>query len=282
METENRERRQRNETGKTALSRQRRFGARHSRLIRSIRNSVLAACLILLACMFASKVRAEPAPETQQRPECPAVRTDVVWPMEWQGSSFLQAVRQLDIDKTEALLKTGADVRETDNRGTPPILLALRRFAWEPPGGKMRRGMTKQQLRRESKKQIGMLKLLLSHGADPNQAEEGGETPLQRAVTQDFFSARDSELILSTLLKKGADLDAKDDWGVTALMLAAQYNRIEIVRFLLGRGANPKLVDCQGETALSKAKAVEKNKWTKEQARKTSNNIIFILEKNMH
>jgi ankyrin repeat protein len=44
--------------------------------------------------------------------------------------------------------------------------------------------------------------------------------------------------IVQLLLEKGADVNAKDDDGRTALMLAAEKGHTEIVQLLLERGAN--------------------------------------------
>ena len=44
---------------------------------------------------------------------------------------------------------------------------------------------------------------------------------------------------LETLLGTGTDVDARDRYGQTALMLAAHHGRLEAVETLLRHGANP-------------------------------------------
>jgi ankyrin repeat protein len=44
---------------------------------------------------------------------------------------------------------------------------------------------------------------------------------------------------------------------VTALMVAAEENRVEVVKLLLSRGANVNLKDVEGETALDYAEFEE-------------------------
>lgn len=44
---------------------------------------------------------------------------------------------------------------------------------------------------------------------------------------------------LETLLSAGTDIDARDRYGQTALMLAAHHGRLQAVETLLRHGANP-------------------------------------------
>jgi ankyrin repeat protein len=44
---------------------------------------------------------------------------------------------------------------------------------------------------------------------------------------------------IKLLVARGADVNGADQYGRTALIMAARYGRIEIVRFLLARDANP-------------------------------------------
>jgi ankyrin repeat protein len=41
------------------------------------------------------------------------------------------------------------------------------------------------------------------------------------------------------LVARGADVNGADQYGRTALIVAARYGRIEVVRFLLSHGAHP-------------------------------------------
>jgi uncharacterized protein len=58
---------------------------------------------------------------------------------------------------------------------------------------------------------------------------------------------------MSLLLTRGANVDAKDKAGNTALILAAELGFTDGVQLLLGRKANPNAVNNGGETPLIKA-----------------------------
>jgi ankyrin repeat protein len=62
--------------------------------------------------------------------------------------------------------------------------------------------------------------------------------------------AEPAQRALEFLLTSGAELDARDKNGVTALMLAAQSGQADTVRRLLQRGADPMLKAADGNTAL--------------------------------
>jgi ankyrin repeat protein len=67
--------------------------------------------------------------------------------------------------------------------------------------------------------------------------------------------------IVSALLKAGANPEAKDHFGETALLLAARYNkRSEGIIVLLKAGASAKVKDNLGKTAFD---YVQTNEWLK-------------------
>ncbi len=55
---------------------------------------------------------------------------------------------------------------------------------------------------------------------------------------------------LEAVLSSGADVDARDRYGQTALMLAARHGRLVAVEALLRRGANPDVTAKFGLSAL--------------------------------
>ena len=96
---------------------------------------------------------------------------------------------------------------------------------------------------------LGITKILLDYGADPNVPDLHGRRPIHTVV--DY---RRSVELLETLLEAGADINAKDDFGDTAFSMAADtyinYNNqdlqkycLEMCEALLDNGADPYLCD---------------------------------------
>ncbi|MSV29921.1 MAG: hypothetical protein EXQ52_14425 [Bryobacterales bacterium] len=90
------------------------------------------------------------------------------------------------------------------------------------------------------------MRLLLEKGADPNARNDAGGTALMYAV--------DSPEKTALLLSHGADVDARSGEGRTALLIAAgRAGSSAVVNLLLKHGANPSARLSDGRTALSMA-----------------------------
>lgn len=77
------------------------------------------------------------------------------------------------------------------------------------------------------------LGFLLAKGANPNLADNAGDTPLMEAVQARFEDG------VRTLLAGGAQVDKVNDSGETPLIRAVQLRDIALVRLLTTNGANP-------------------------------------------
>ena len=71
-----------------------------------------------------------------------------------------------------------------------------------------------------------VVRALLDRGADINQAENSGYTPLYIASQNGHVD------VVRALLDRGADINQARNDGATPLMLAKHFNRTEIVRLL--------------------------------------------------
>ena len=92
---------------------------------------------------------------------------------------------------------------------------------------------------------LAIVKLLLAHGADVTAAARNDMKvqPLHAAV-----AARNIECV-TAILDAGADTNARQQAGYTALMGAASAGRDDLADLLLARGADPALVSDDGKTA---------------------------------
>ena len=86
---------------------------------------------------------------------------------------------------------------------------------------------------------------LLARGADVVQR---AANPMQVQALHAAMVAGDVEIVRA-LLDAGADVDARQQAGVTALMGAAAGGSVELVQLLLAAGADPSLQDEAGRTA---------------------------------
>lgn len=91
-----------------------------------------------------------------------------------------------------------------------------------------------------------MMELLLKKGADPNAGNKNGETAL-------MWSAHDLEKI-KLLVKYGADINMAAATGNTILLIASVGNdQLPVIEFLVSQGADPLVKNKKGETSLMRA-----------------------------
>jgi len=98
-----------------------------------------------------------------------------------------------------------------------------------------------------------VVRLFIEHGVDVNAPQDKeGNTPLLLAANRGLTS------IVEILLEAGAKIDGASPPGIAPLMAAASRNQLKTAKYLLAKGANAKLADEGGQTALDWAESSER------------------------
>src|SRR3990167_3387165 len=137
------------------------------------------------------------------------------------------------LEVVKLLLSVGADPNIADKYGDTPLFTA------------------------SSDECLEVVKVLLAEGvgADPNLTDQYGSTPLYWASHNGYLEI--VKALLHTEGAKGADPDISNTEGNTPLFWASAYGYSEIVKELLRAGANPSIIDRDGETTLYLTDKVE-------------------------
>jgi hypothetical protein len=117
---------------------------------------------------------------------------------------------------------------------------------------------------------VDMMRLLVAAGADPNLATENGTTPLMTAaglirvrnhgsiaLTQEKEQEKKALEAVKLCVELGADVNAANDLGLTALHGAAFSGSNEVIQFLVEKGAKLDPRDLSGQTPLDKAMVIK-------------------------
>jgi ankyrin repeat protein len=92
---------------------------------------------------------------------------------------------------------------------------------------------------------IDLVKLLLAHGAKTDIISKDSETMLMAACGTGFIpgyskgrTAGERLEVVKLLIDLGQDVNAADDYGITALMVAANIGDVPIIQYLVDKGAD--------------------------------------------
>jgi len=170
----------------------------------------------------------------------------------------MAAAKRGDTERIETLLGRGMDVNQRNHNGGTSIMYAalggdpeavsllLRHHA--DVNAAAQNGWTALMIA-SVKGHVEVAETLLRHGADPNKADVYSWTPLMRAVNEG------ERQIVKLLLEQGeARVNQAGENGITALHLAALKASADLVELLLAHGADPRIEDYSGRTALEFAK----------------------------
>lgn len=172
--------------------------------------------------------------------------------------------------KIVKVLTDRADINLKDGNGNTPLFLAVKNLKEETFDLLLEKGADANSTGRGGGKAENQTALyaalihgredfvqkLLEKGADPNIADSEGSLPLSEAVVRRDADPR----IVKMLIEKGANVNAQESNKTTALIYASANDkinpqtRLEIVQFLLDKGADKTIKGEDGKTALDWAK----------------------------
>ncbi|HWP12695.1 MAG TPA: ankyrin repeat domain-containing protein [Ramlibacter sp.] len=164
---------------------------------------------------------------------------------------FFVAVKQDNPAAITALLQRGFDPDTPDPKGLPGLYLALRDSSlkaaqalidWPKTNVEVRTPQDESPLMMAALKgHLELARKLIGRDADVNKT---GWTPLHYAATNGHVA------IIELLLERHAYIDAESPNGTTPLMMAAHYGSTAAVKVLLDAGADPKLRNQLGLSAI--------------------------------
>lgn len=145
------------------------------------------------------------------------------------SAELLEAVTRGDIDAVRRSLSAGADVDSRDSEGSTLLMLAS--HAGNLP----------------------MVMALIEAGAGVNTCDERGWTPLMKAAYNADIDRGFAD-VAQALITAGANVEMPISYGIRPLMLAAGYGETAVVETLLKAGADVTARNEGGLTALMMVK----------------------------
>jgi ankyrin repeat protein len=171
----------------------------------------------------------------------------------WKGTPLHEAIRRNDLGAARRLISP-TTVNERDSFGNTPLVTALTPTASLEPAGALNADRARALIQAENKTRQAIVSSLLDEGAAVNDRGASGITPLMQLAGWGYSPSVDRRL-MEQFVRLGADVNARNDVGATALMLAASRGKIDLVKLLLSKGANPDKADsAAGYTARDYAK----------------------------
>lgn len=183
-----------------------------ARLVKRVAARLLTAFAPLL--LLAACAQAPVAPSAQAEPAAELNPQDRL-------AFFINDVRHGDCSKIEPALKSGLPIDGFDTLDQTPLIAAV------------------------SQNQVECVRELIARGANVDLADHAGWTPLIHAA---YFGSGDE--VLTLLLDRGAQVNAQNARGLTALYLASAAGHEPQVQLLLAHGADPAIATQSGYTPV--------------------------------
>jgi len=189
---------------------------------------------------------------------------DIDWQGQLGGTALWTAVLVEKISAVEFLVKAGADLEITSDEGSTPLYLASSHGNFPAVSALLKAGADVEALFLKSgttpvmagalSGSIEVVTALLSHGADLSTRAPFGYSALH------FGTMSGSIDVVKALIIGGADVNTRV-WGNgdTVIIVAAEFNNVDMIRTLIEHGAGVRGVNRWGRTALHTAALLPNN-----------------------
>lgn len=145
-------------------------------------------------------------------------------------NKWLELLKNNDYLNVKKYIKEGADVNDFNESNESVLACGIR-----------------------ARCDMDLLLLIIESGADIFDYDEEGVSIFDMAITYGNIE------MVNYLIEKGIDVNKTNRRsGFTALMAAACYGRVEITKILLAQGADQEAVDIKGFTAVDFARKMNK------------------------
>ena len=175
-------------------------------------------------------------------------------------TALISAAKKNNCAIIKLLLTYGADINKADYNGVTALMIAANWGNVEAVQCLLRNshiqmnkrdkfgGTAFMHLAVAEQNSCPMLEIFLRYGADINQADDEGITALMSAIPKNNMNLFECLVYNRTII-----IDQPDKRGMTALMWAVRYNNCPMIKILLDRGADVNKRNNSGMTPLMKA-----------------------------
>lgn len=182
------------------------------------------------------------------------------------STPLMAAVARNEIDKVTTILNRGSNPDATNEAGCTALIWAISLGRTEifdllvDAGAKVSladaTGRTPLMIA-ASAGSIPIAEELIDRGANVNTAQDGGVNEIGQTALMHAATTNQNVAMLELLIQHGAELEAVDEHGETALIKAAQVS-LENVKFLVVSGSDTSARTAKGSSALDHARQWER------------------------